>query len=79
MGNSESKGTASITDIPVASLLSVVREGSVNSVNDNNQQLSIDIDFNYLVCTETKSSDSLKIRAMKAVDIIECLSKVGQS
>ena len=75
--DSGSKCTASITDVPVASMLPVIRDGGVNSVNDNNQQISIDVDFNYLVCTETRSSDSLKSWAMKAVDMIECMSKCG--
>ena len=55
--NSGSNCTASITDVAVASLLSVIRDDGINSGNDNNQQLSIDFDFNYLVCAETKSSE----------------------
>ena len=58
MGTSSgSKRTASITDVPVAILLSIRRDGGIDSANENNQQLSIDADFNYLVFTETKSSE----------------------
>ena len=75
--NSRLKCTTSITDVPVDSLLSVIRDGGANSVNRNTKQISIGIEFNYLVCAETRSSNSLKIWAMKVVDLIECLPKCG--
>ena len=46
--NSGSKCTASVTDVPVVNLLSIIGDGGVNSGNDNNQQISIEVDFNYL-------------------------------
>ena len=45
---SGSKHTSSIIDVHMAIMLSVIRDGGVNSGNDNNQQISIEVDFNYL-------------------------------
>ena len=57
---SGSKCTVSVTNAPMSSLPSFIRNGSVNSGNDNNQQLSIDAAFNCLLSfIHAKENDSM--------------------
>ena len=75
--NGGAKCSATIKDAPVASVMSKLRELAAESGQNEVPLPVIDVDINWLICSKTSESDSLRSRATKAADILESFSKFG--
>ena len=75
--NGGAKCSATIKDAPVASVMSKLRELATESGQNEVPLPVIDVDINWLICSKTLESDSLRSRATKAADILESFSKFG--
>ena len=63
------KCSAIITDAPVASATSILREMAAASGSKENHLHVVDTDINWLICKKTSDADSMKSRAVKTADI----------
>ena len=75
--NGGAKCSATIKDAPVASVMSKLREIAAESGQNDAPLPVIDADINWLICSKTSDSDSLRSRAIRAADILESFSRFG--
>ena len=72
------KCSATIKDAPAASAMSKLREAAAESGQNEAPLPAIGVGIDWLICSETSDSDSLRSRAIREACILESFSKFGR-